>query len=224
MKRSLGGIIFAVALVACNEASPVPAASGRVGPTMLATSWAIQYSPGMPAHPLTEGGGWYFEFPDASGSVHYVTTAVNILATKAVSASIAVATTGAPTFNYKLSADNVCDYPAHVRLYLQRRGDDWTGRGPMQYYRWFSNQDQSGAFLLAQGHATLSASLTDPAQWTSVFGKRGDADAEARTGFHQAIADIDSVGFTFGGGCFYGHGVNVVGGTARFVASSYTVD
>jgi hypothetical protein len=28
---------------------------------------------------------------------------------------------------------------------------------------------------------------------------------------------------TFGGGCFFGHGVNVSGGTARFALISYTI-
>jgi hypothetical protein len=31
------------------------------------------------------------------------------------------------------------------------------------------------------------------------------------------------VGFSFGGGCFYGHGVRVSGGGARFALTSYKV-
>jgi len=33
----------------------------------------------MPPHPTSQtGGGWYFDFPTAPGSVHYVLAAVNI--------------------------------------------------------------------------------------------------------------------------------------------------
>jgi hypothetical protein len=42
-------------------------------------AWAILYSSGMPPHPTSQtGGGWYFDFPTAPGSVHYVLAAVNI--------------------------------------------------------------------------------------------------------------------------------------------------
>ena len=42
-------------------------------------------------------------------------------------------------------------------------------------------------------------------------------------GFQDALGDLGHVGMTFGGGCFFGHGVNISGGTARFSLISYTV-
>jgi hypothetical protein len=42
-------------------------------------------------------------------------------------------------------------------------------------------------------------------------------------GFKQAITNLENVGFSFGGGCFYGHGVRVSGGGARFALTSYKV-
>jgi hypothetical protein len=44
-----------------------------------------------------------------------------------------------------------------------------------------------------------------------------------RFGFKQAMANLGNVGFSFGGGCFYGHGVRVSGGGARFGITSYAV-
>jgi hypothetical protein len=32
---------------------------------------------------------------------------------------------------------------------------------------------------------------------------------------------LGNVGFSFGGGCFYGHGVRVNGGGAKFVVKNY---
>ena len=46
--------------------------------------------------------------------VHYVTAAVDMIATKSVSASIEIITTGMPTFEYALEANNTCVSPAHV--------------------------------------------------------------------------------------------------------------
>ena len=60
-------------------------------------------------------------------------------------------------------------------------------------------------------------------QWTSVLGEKANASAAATAGFQQAIANLGSVGFSFGGGCSYGHGVRVSGGGARFAVTSYAV-
>ena len=90
----------------------------------------------------------------------------------------------------------------------------------MQYYRWWSINT---FYVLAPGQAQLAASLTDPSQWLSVFGERADSSPGARAGFEVAKSDLGAVGFTFGGGCFYGHGVNLLGGTARFHVRSLAV-
>jgi hypothetical protein len=188
--------------------------------SMQAAAWNILYSRSMPAHPQAINGGWYFDFPSCSGSnacsVHYVTMPVNLSASATVRAVFRIATTGAPVFYYKLQADNMCDYPAHVRYILQRRGDGLSVKS--EFYRWFS----SSGFQLEAGSADLTVSLR-PEQWVSVFGKRGDYNESTRTEFHQALQDLGSVGFVFGGGCFYGHGVNVIGGSARFLATEYFV-
>jgi hypothetical protein len=56
---------------------------------------------------------------------------------------------------------------------------------------------------------------------TSVFGKKGDDGLAAIAGFEQALQNLANVGFC--GGCYYGHGVNVSGGTARFTLSEYSI-
>jgi hypothetical protein len=210
-------------LAACSESRSQPAATAQstVVP-MNAQAWDILHSPEMPPHPTPQtNGGWYFDFPIPPRSVHYVLAAVNMPASRSVDASIIVTTTGTPVFVYNLQPDNNCTYPAHVRLLLQEKGDDLSGTNGKQYFRWWSN---SAAYQLAPGAANLSAPLTDLSQWTSVFGEKANASAASKTGFEQAIAHIGSVGFSFGGGCFYGHGVRVSGGRARFIVNSYTVE
>src|SRR5271166_3075774 len=174
----------------------------------------------LPHPTLQTDGGWYFDFPNAPNSVHYVLAAVNMAASSSVDASILVATTGTPVFVYNLQPDNSCTYSAHVRFLLQQRGDDLSGMNGKQYFRWWSN---SVAYEIAPGSANLSASLTDLNQWTSVFGEKANANSAATAGFKQAMANLGNVGFSFGGGCYYGHGVRVSGGGARFAVTSYTV-
>ena len=153
-------------------------------------------------------------------SVHYVLAAVNMAASSYVDASILVTTSGTPEFVYNIQPNNTCAYPAHVRFLLQEKGDDLSGTNGKQYFRWFSN---SVAYQLASGVTNLRASLTDLSQWTSVLGEKANASAAATAGFQQAMANLGNVGFAFGGGCFYGHGVRVSGGGARFAVTSYSV-
>jgi hypothetical protein len=188
--------------------------------SMHAKAWNILYSPSMPPHPNAVHGAWYFDFPSCRGtnvcSIHYVTVPVNLSASKLVRAAFQISTTGTPTFQYKLQADNTCEYPAHVRYILQRKGDDLSANSEL--YRWFS---LSGV-KLEQMSADLIVPLL-PEQWVSVFGKRGDYDESTRNEFHRTLQSLGNVGFVYGGGCFYGHGVNVTGGSARFIATKYSV-
>jgi hypothetical protein len=217
-----GAALMTFGLADYNASSPAPPSAGSVVVSMSAAAWNILYSPSMPAHPTAAtGGGWYFEFPGCGGaptcSVHYVTVPVNVAASTNVKAKFEITTTGRPGFHYKLKPDNTCVAPAHVRLFVQRKGDDLTAG--KEYWRWWSDPV---AFQLAPRAAELTAALM-PEQWVSVFGKRGDFDASSKAGFRQAIQQIGNVGFTFGGGCFFGHGVNVIDGTARFNATEYSI-
>lgn len=208
-----------LALAAYKDNSRPPIVSTGVE-TMAADKWDIQHSPGMLLRPLAGDGGWYFDFPGSAGSVGYVTTLTSMAASSGIAASIMVVVTGNPVFNYKLEANNTCDFPAHVRLFLQRQGDDLSGVGPKQYFRWWSIE---AAFKLKAGEAMLTESFANLDKWVSVFGKRGDADAEATAGLQDAVRNLARIGFTFGGGCFYGHGVNITNGSARFIATSFNV-
>jgi hypothetical protein len=197
-----------------------PAAAG--GLPLDPGAWDIRYSPSMPAHPAADRNGWSFDFPDCGGrsacSVNYVTTRVDMAASQSIKATFAVTINGPVQFHYKLERDNTCDSPARVRLFIQRKGDDLTGA--KEFWRWWSNPV---SLQLGSGAGELTAALA-PSEWLSVFGKRGDASAAAREGFQLALREIGNVGFTFGGGCFYGHGVNITGGTARFTLTGFSVD
>jgi hypothetical protein len=186
---------------------------------MDAKAWNILFSKGMPAHPTAIGSGWYFEFPKVPGSVHYVTTSVSMAAGDFVRAEMEVQAEPSTVFDYRTEASNTGDFPAHARFFLQRRGDDMTGRGAMRYYRWWANPQ---AFKLEPGALTLTVPLS-PAEWSSVFGEKGDTSPAATRAFEAALADLANVGLTFGGGLFFGHGVRVSAGAARFYLRSFAV-
>jgi hypothetical protein len=222
MRTALLAIFGLLLLAVCNysRSSADPTLQLAVVP-MDPHAWAILYSPGMPPHPNAQGdGAWYFDFPIKPNSVHYVLAAVNMVATNYVQSNIKVFTTQSPVFVYDLHGDNTCAYPAHVRFLLQESGDDLSGTNGEQYFRWWSNRT---AYQLAAGSVQLRASLTDLSQWTSVFGEKANASVAAAAGFKRALGNLGNVGFSFGGGCFYGHGVRVSGGGAKFVVDNYVI-
>ena len=158
-------------------------------------------------------GALEFSFPVVTfvagrdqGSVHYLETSHNGSIAGTMSITVEVITTGHPTFNYELNPDNTCVFPAHARPIID------TG-GPGEFDRWWSNP--VGYDLTVGGTMTLTIPLR-PHNWSSVFGKVGDQDASTIAGFDQALENANYLGVTFGGGCFFGHGVNVSGGTAQF--------
>ena len=204
-------------------ASPGNGASGLAPdwqPSTQADEWDIRYSPGMPEHPERDGKGWRFSFPQYDGalpcgvicpSVGYVTTRA-AAPLNGLSIAITVEITGPGIFEYRLDPDNTCWRPAAVRLFIQRRDDD----DSQDSYRWWSNP---AAINLRQGDHSLDVPLT-PDQWSNVLGEKGDV---VREEFYAALENVESIGMTFGGGCFFGHGVNVSGGPATFVVKKLEI-
>jgi len=221
--RLLLFLLLLVGVAACSSNDPLPPPSGA--PVVISTDaarWNITFSPGMPPRPTAGGGAWYFDFPagpDAKGaaSVHYVTTpAVGRLSgVKLVVDYEIVHMTGAPVYQWKLGdPNNTCDDAgAHFSLYMQRRGDNLSGAGAYEFFRWFKSGGR-----ITPGRATTIAMLSG-ADWTAVYGRGNDAQ------FQATLADLGNVGLTFGGGCFAGHGVNLKpgSGTSRFVLHGFAV-
>lgn len=213
-------IIFVVLLAGCSGgggSSPPPIAPSRPAQiSMSATAWSFAYSAGVNG-PEQLAQGWKFTIPDCGGSsvchVNYLTTASPVLTGKTLRASLRAS--GSKQYVYKLKPDNTCDSPATARLYVQQSGDNMSGTGPYEFYRWWA----PAGFVLSNGSAELSVPIS-PDKWTSVFGKSG---TDALSGFQTAMANPGRVGLTFGGGCFYGHGINVIG-SATFEAMSISAN
>lgn len=162
-----------------------------------------------------------FDFPigeDYGFSFNYLYHAFTpkTIPSSAITVDLSVLTTGNPQFNYVFEAGNTCVSPATTRPFFWANKDDPYG----EYSRWWANPD---SYILQGGSVRLVIPLT-PDRWSSVYGKFGNYDADSLAGFNNALANISSVGLTFGGGCFFGHGVNVSGGTAQFVLHGYEVN
>jgi hypothetical protein len=111
-----------------------------------------------------------------------------------------------PVFNYVFEPDNTCVYPAHVRPYIERNGDN----GVAPNYRWWAD-DPYSYDLSIPGTVTITAPLSG-AYWSNV---RGQTGLQQPAGFKAALTTPMRVGVTVGGGCFYGHGVNTTSGVSQ---------
>jgi len=164
------------------------------------------------SHPA---GGVTFDFPAINqGVAGYFTylAGFTYVQGKSLRARFAIETEGPVEFDYKTEPENTCDFPAHGRFYIQ----DHRGISPNELGRWWSNPL---AIKLEQGESDLEVPL-EPIEWTSVYGKRGDFSPETIKKFRDVLSNPAEIGFTFGGGCFFGHGVRTVNGKARFILRS----
>lgn len=144
--------------------------------------------------------------------IGYVTQSVYGKISGVITVSYEIAETGNPVYQYKLNPDNTCDNPASFHVFFQLYGDN----GLNEFGRWWSNPIKG---VLSAGTQTITVPLTGD-QWSSVYGKFG---TDAPTQFEIAKGSVGQIGVTFGGGCFFGHGVNISGGTSHFNFRSFEV-
>jgi hypothetical protein len=206
--------------VECGTSAPagnlLDAAAWRIGPLLRIDGDWTNKSSGVPRQPApADGGGWSFEFPNptwANGHVHYVTHHAQPLAGKT-----------RIVMRYRIDAepgttfitDDGAGTPM-VTLYFQQRGDDWRGMpGETESYRWWATFASQS---LSPGEHEMVAPLDGP--WTATLTSSRQNNP---AGFAAAIANIECLGMTFGGGSGYGHGL-AASAPARFVLLDFRVE
>jgi len=212
--RGLIGLLFALALVGCDDAG----ATHNTTPTDPAlVEWQIgpiidgrSSSPTMPRKVYGS-----FDFPLCSTpvspdgpSVHYVTT------------KWGTRLAGTMTLTYRVEASPDAVFIAadgatagRIALHFQRKDDNWTAYGKYAGYRWYSRSRP----LVVPGEGFISVPL-DLANWGAVL-----TSGYTQSLFDDAKRRVARVGFTFGGAGNAGHGVCLTSGTAKFVIESFTI-
>jgi hypothetical protein len=168
--------------------------------------WYVLYSANMASHPSAEpNAAWSFEFPsaEAGGHVNYVQTPFN--ATTPLHNVVLTFRVESDTPQYEV-ADSTDILPATVRLFFEQQNDDL--RDPNG--RWWATASKYDLGSQDNTAIRLTVPLT-PDQWTNVYGER-DPNA-----FYGALDNVGWIGVTFGGQYFFGHGVALRQGTAKYV-------
>jgi hypothetical protein len=154
-------------------------------------------------------GPWYFDFP-SNGGVGYVYKPTGPLwAGQTITLRFAIQGDGTLS-----PADPADAPPTTVRLFIWRAGDNGTGAGQYEFYRWWSGVTQ----MPGAGEYTVQFPIDG--RWTSIFAKSGDMVPGS---FADALQNAGYVGFTMSGQYFAGHGVRA-NGPARFVLKEFSVN
>ena len=176
-------------------------------------NWYIFYSDGVPLHPSAGSGGtWLFAFPSSqdNGHVGYIQTPFNATTTlHNVSMTFRVES-DQPQYLVRDASDIP---PATIHLFFEQKGDDLSNPDG----RWWA--DAGGYNLGSQDDQTLT--ITVPLtwdQWTNVDG------AKDQIAFSAAFANVGWIGFTCGGQYFWGHGVAMSSGSAKFILINFQVN
>ena len=173
----------------------------------------VNVSWGANLYPV-EGSGWGIDIPlVGAGSVHYVTRPTGSLADK-IKVTLVCELVMAP--GVKLCPVKSPDSPSLLTLYFQRKGDNWSGVGKHETYRWFASF--ATEVDLAAKEYTIKAELHN--NWTAIQTSTHATHPEA---FDAALANASRIGFVLGGGDGLGHGVSATG-PAKLIIKSFTVE
>ena len=225
MRILVPGALFCVA--AFGQEAPRPEVRTTVVKMSLdKAAWEFTAEQGKTVLTNTPSGALTFSFPvvpnlvpgSDTASVNYLETTHNqsIAGYTTLATTLQLSVTGSVIFNYMTESDNTCVSPAHARFIIDTGGDG-------QYDRWWA---RPLPFLLDAKNAGLPRTMAvalNPALWSSVFGQTGNLNSQTELGFSNALKHVRYLGLTFGGGCFYGHGVSVSGGTAQLTILAFYV-
>lgn len=179
-----------------KSARPPPAVAGmpdwRTGPVINGEN----YSRGTPARPVAIDSGWALDIPLLPGHVNYVQRFGG------------AAPRGGLRVRYRVDGGGIlqCEngQAATAGLMLQRKGDNFSGRGKYAGYRWFARMH----LPLTEGDHDYAVPL-DAASWGATV-----SDPQAAS-FAACLANFDNLSIVFGGTGGRGHGVYATG-QARF--------
>ncbi len=169
-----------------------------------------------------------FTFPESPTTALLTTSQtpslLGDLTGKTITATFTITASQEAAFTYSgAGSSGDCGTPASVRLYFEANTNGkftYDTAGYSKY--WWSHAVAStnvDAYTLAGGTFTLTVPL-DVNDWSDWGGEPANS---IPTYFANAVANVDGIGLSFGGGCFYANGVGLSAGSASFTLTSYSL-
>jgi hypothetical protein len=166
---------------------------------------------GTPRALAIRGTGFDFSFTAETalvGTSHptYGGDLLGDLSTKTMSARVGITVTPGTVFNYSGEGD-ACGNKPSVRFFFRT---NTSGEFQETNY-WWSDPVSIDIASLAAGDRSMTVSF-DPQNWSDFYGHFGNDPAYADA-FNAAVRNVEFVGLSFGGGCFFQNGVGIEPGT-----------
>jgi hypothetical protein len=139
------------------------------------------------------------------------------LSTKTLNVIVSV-TGGAGTFQDQNNGGCTPDNKT-VRFYFTSpKASGTTGPGTKGFYTqfWWSNPMSVPLVSDPQAAMTISQPVNAMHMWSDWNGKFNDDSPEVMAAFQVAIQNVQTVGLSFGGGCFFENGVTTSDGSGTF--------
>lgn len=188
------------------------------------TSWQIgpiidgvNYSKDLPLNPETTSDGlWKFTWVPDTSEAHYVTLdSAPLTGKKSIYIKFRV---DIPTGTVVYGSNCPSKAQTGVVPYFQRAGDDWSGTGNMETYRWWNESVICYLFDKSSTYE-ITAPLDGPG-WSAVETKTYANDS---IDFELAKANASRIGFTFANCTGAGHGASA-SGPATFTLLEWRVE
>jgi hypothetical protein len=179
---------------------------------------------GVPHALAIRGTGLDFPFtPEmavlGTSHVSYRGDLLGDLSTKTVAARVGITITPGTVFSYSGEAD-ACGNKPSVRFFFRSN----TSGDFHETDYWWSDPVSIDIGRLASGERSMTVSF-DPQNWSDFYGHFGNDPAYAEA-FNAAVRDVQFIGLSFGGGCFFQNGVGIEpgSGTGTFRLLSFSVN
>ena len=172
----------------------------------------------MPA--TTTGGTVSFPFKLNIYTALLTTTDASLtgdLSSKTLSVTVSVSG-GTGTFQDQHNGGCAPDTKSVRFHFTSPKASGTTGPGTTGFFTqfWWSNPVSVPLVSETQGPTTIVQLVNDPGMWSDWNGKFGDSSLEVTEAFLVAIHNVQTIGLSFGGGCFFENGVTTSDGQGVF--------
>jgi hypothetical protein len=201
--------------------------STALDPSSQTTAWTVyDYNPSnnalaprnapnkMPA--TTSGSVTMFNFLPGKFTALLTTTDRSLtgdLSAKMLTDQISVSGSATTFMTQHNGGDCVNNFPAAVRFYFvsPSASGSTVGTPPAGFYTQFWWSNPTNVPLTAGSQTvTITVPVADPNEWSDWNGQRASSSPEVLAAFEKAIQNVQTVGLSFGGECFFETGVTAV--------------